>query len=120
VKLGLPILVILCFSAPVCAEECVEHAENVEGKIAKFATCTAQVEEAIRANVDGYVMVAYVVKLKDQRIVVADPLGETEYGVGATISYQLMKFDPPSDTRRRFLPNLYATVINPKLSKGNP
>ena len=119
-KLGLPILIVLCFSAPVCAEECVEHAENVEGAIVKYATCTAQVEEAIRANVDGYVMVAYVVKLKDQRILVDDLLSETEYGVGATISYQLMKFDPPSDTRRRFKPKLSAIVIDPNLSKGNP
>jgi len=120
VKAALLALALIGGSDLTAANACVERAETYQGRPVKYSMCTAPVEEAIKANVDGYVMIAYVVKLEGQRVIVEDPLSETQYTAGDTILFMLMKFDAPSDTKRRLPPRLWATVIDPKGFPGEP
>lgn len=120
-KLALAILATFSMSSAVVAEQCVERTEVIEAKVITSGTCTAVIEEAIRADVDGYLTTAYVVTLKGQRVVVEDLLNETKYATGETVSFGFLKVDRSPDTPRHLPPALLIYVIDPKrLPMPNP
>ena len=56
---------------------------------------TAKVEEALKITDDGYRFVAYIVTWHGERVVVSDPLAQTDYAPGDEISFMVNRGDLP-------------------------
>jgi hypothetical protein len=79
------------------AQQCTIEHGTYEGKPASLEVCAATVEDALRADFEGYRSIAYVVRWKGQRIVVVDLDGTSNHAVGDRISFVAFKYPPPGD-----------------------
>jgi hypothetical protein len=84
-------IIALVLAANASAEKCVEKTEPYEGKSVWWATCVAPVEDVIKTDLDGYLVIHYIVRYKGQRFIVEDPLIRTEYAVGEQICFTVGK-----------------------------
>ena len=99
-------LLLVALASPAFAEECVIETETYEGKAVSFETCTATIDDAVKANHDGYRFVAYVVKWKGQRIVVTDISSESNLVAGDKVSFIVITMPPswdPTATESKYL-----------------
>ena len=99
-------IVVLSLPASVFAEECLTKTESYEGKSVSVETCVARVDDVVKTTADGYMLVNYIVQYKGQRLVVSDPLAQSDHAVGDQISFMVARLD----TFR----TLYAVVYEPK------
>jgi hypothetical protein len=116
-KIALYVLLSISLANLASAEECTGKTEVYEGKTVNFAICMAAVEDVIRASIDDHVFVAYIVKMRGQRVVVSDPLGETHHAVGDNLSFQVTKIDIPKDGPREGVRVISLSAFKERASK---
>jgi hypothetical protein len=73
------------------AEECTDKTESYEDKSHWSAIRVAPVEDVIKPNLDGYLMIHYIVQYKG--------LLTTDYAVGEQLSFTVGKLESPADPR---------------------
>ena len=81
------------------AQQCTIEHGTYEGKPGSLEVCAATVEDALRADIDGYRSIAYVTRWKGQRIVVVDLDGTSNHAVGDRISFVVYRYPPRDDPR---------------------
>ncbi len=95
---ALSCLLLIALASPVFGEECVTETDTYQGHRVTFETCTATIDDAVKADRDGYRFVAYIVKWKGQRIVVTDIESESDLAVGDKVSFVALTMPPSWDT----------------------
>jgi hypothetical protein len=93
------IAVLMAMSA--AAQECVTapKTESSAGDFYSVENCVGRVDDVIRTTIDGYVTQYYIVQYKGQRLVVSDPLAQTDRAVGESVSFFVMKTEHPASSR---------------------
>lgn len=114
------LLSLLLFAAvPVLAfpQQTTRQAEPQvpPGTKGDFAVETARVEDVFKVLADGYRFVAYVVTWHGERVVVSDPLAESDFGIGDEIRFMAGRTEFPSSPQARKL--LHFQLFEHKLSQ---
>jgi hypothetical protein len=107
-------IVTLLLATSASAEECLAETHSYEGKVYTSETCTARVDDVIKANADGFVQIDYIVEYRGERLVVEDTLARTNHAVGEQISFWVSKLGMPPDSWSQGFRILSAQVIVPK------
>jgi hypothetical protein len=107
-------IVALLLAASASAEECTQKTEVFQDKPFSFEMCFVRVDDVIKASVDGFVQIHYIVQYKSQRFVVEDPLARSDHVVGDQICIVVSKTESPADARSKGFRTLNASVFYPK------
>ena len=106
-------IVVLLLAANASAEDCLAKTQAYEGKSYSYETCVARVDDVVKTNVDGFLMINYIVQYKAQRLVVSDPLARTDHALGDQISFTVGKLEGPADSVPQYR-TLFAVVDTPR------
>src|SRR5438105_11502811 len=118
---ALSCLLLIALASSTFAQECVTETDTYQGRSVAFETCTATIDDAVKANHDGDRFVAYIVKWKGQRIVVTDIESQSDLAVGDKLSFIVLRMPLSSDattTQSKYL--MFYSRGMPPNSKGHP
>jgi len=107
-------IVVLCLAAKASAEECIVKTETAKDKSYYFDVCVGRIDDIVKTNVDGYVMINYILQYKGQRLTVSDPLARSDHAVGDRLCFFVGKIDHPADAQSQGWKTLFANVYEGK------
>jgi hypothetical protein len=105
-------IVAFLLAANASAEECIQKTEVYQDKPVSYEMCLVRVDDVVKASVDGFVQIHYIVQYKSQRFVVEDPLARSDHLVGDQICIFVSKHEARVDAHSKGW--LFAHVYYPK------
>ena len=102
----LSMLLLLSVPGLSFGEECTTQTETIHGKTMSMENCSAVVEDAVKADVEGYRFAAYIVHWKGQRVVAVDPTARSNVAKGELLSFSVARVPldhPASPTEAKYL-----------------